>query len=111
KKQIVSACHASEIGFIFYKEDPTKTFEILTGSTSFFTTEQGQLFSKELVKKMKQKKNEPVFSSNYKKVYKDLPFRSVMCIPMKQSGTIHGFTVIMHHKSSYFTFETFKLMQ
>lgn len=110
RNEIINICKASQVGFIYYYHGLENDFDILEGSTPFFNTSQGYMFVKYLAGQMKQKK-EPLFSGNYTKNYVDLPFKSVISIPMIASGQIHGFIVMMHEESSFFTFENFKLMQ
>lgn len=110
KDEIINICCASEVGFVYYREDSTSDFDILEESTSFFNSRKGYDFVKFLARQMEQRK-ESIFSGDYSKSYLGLPFKSLIAVPMIESGFVYGFIIIMHEESSYFTFESFKLMQ
>ncbi|MEC5421910.1 sensor domain-containing diguanylate cyclase [Virgibacillus sp. C22-A2] len=109
RNKIIASCQATQVGFIYYNEEKNPKFDILTGSTAFFYTEKGDAFAAYL-SVTEMGKEESVFNGNYS--WKDnFDYRSLMVIPMSNSGTNHGLIVIMHEEPYYFSFEKFKLMQ
>ncbi|MCJ0931776.1 sensor domain-containing diguanylate cyclase [Virgibacillus halodenitrificans] len=104
---IIEVCHASQIGFIYYSETKESDYEILTGSTAYFTTKQGHMLAEYLVGRNLK---EAIFSGDFKEI-PHFPYRSVMVTPMTNSNTIYGFIVVMHEEQAYFSFERFKLLQ
>ncbi|WP_099158789.1 sensor domain-containing diguanylate cyclase [Virgibacillus ndiopensis] len=110
RQQIMDTCNATQVGFIYSNEESDKLFDVLSGSTDYFYTKQGQAFAEYLINQMNTEK-EAIFSGDLSKDFNGLPYRSVMAIPMLQSAKIYGVIVIMHDESYYFSFENFKLMQ
>ncbi|WP_163971662.1 sensor domain-containing diguanylate cyclase [Oceanobacillus halotolerans] len=110
KNQIMNTCKASEVGFIYYNESSGQPFDILSGSTSFFLTNDGKDFVGYMLTKVNES-GEALFSGNLTNTPKPVPYRSIMAIPMIQTGAIHGMVVIMHEMEYFFSFENFKLMQ
>jgi diguanylate cyclase (GGDEF)-like protein len=109
-KQIVNSFNADEVGFIVFDEQ----FEnkLLPGSTGFFLTNVSRDFINFIYEKIKEEK-EAIFvgdilldSNNIQRVY-----RSVMVVPMVQSGDLRGLAIVLHKSPYYFSFETFKLLQ
>src|SRR5690625_3869206 len=110
KKEIISICQPSEIGLIYFSEKSEYGYTIFSDSTSFFAMEEGQQFIKTMYKQINEK-TEAIFSSDYSVKDPTLNYRSVITIPMIESGQTYGFIVILHEKETYFTFESFKLVQ
>src|SRR5699024_11755311 len=80
---------------------------IFSESTSFFAREEGQQFVKTMYKQIK-KKTEAIFTSDYSVKDPTFHYRSVITIPMIESGETYGFITILHEKETYFTFENFR---
>ncbi|WP_164668348.1 sensor domain-containing diguanylate cyclase [Virgibacillus doumboii] len=110
KKQIINACPASQVGFLYVQDEPGGQFDFLTGSTNYFATNEGKLFAEYILKEIEEN-GEPIFSGNFKRDKFRIPYGSVMIIPMIQSGMIHGAVIIMEEEKYSFSFENFKLMQ
>ncbi|SDQ42474.1 sensor domain-containing diguanylate cyclase [Virgibacillus salinus] len=107
RMQIIEACRATQVGFIYINDKSDNGFDILSGSTSYFATKQGQIFAEDILSQM-QVNTDPMFSGNSKK---NLPYCSIMAIPMIHSGNVHGAVLIMHEEKYFFSFESYKLMQ
>ncbi|PAV30137.1 hypothetical protein CIL05_06635 [Virgibacillus profundi] len=107
RNQILWSSHASQVGIIYYNEESNQKFDILTESTAYFNTKKGHSFVNHLSESINI---EALFSGDYRS-NESFPYRSVMAIPMSQSGTVHGLIVVMHEESYFFSFETFKLVQ
>lgn len=108
--KIKDICAPMEIGFVFVNEEDVTKHSISEGSTSFFRTQEGDLFTESLVKKMAEN-IESVFSGDYTEVSQLTIYKSIMSIPMTHSKRYFGFIVIMHEKEAYFSFDNFKLIQ
>jgi hypothetical protein len=65
RNQVMDICHATQVGFILYKEHIHNSFEILQGSTAFFSTYKGREFANILSDK-KERYHEAVFNSKLK---------------------------------------------
>lgn len=107
-KKISTITNASQVGFIYYGEESTEDFRVLTGSTSLFDGETGRNLVQTIKDEM-DKNHEPIFSGSYTK--EGLGYHSIMVIPMLYSGLSMGFAVILHEEKYHFTFEAFKLIQ
>jgi len=110
KNEIISICQPSEIGLVYFSEKAECGYTIFSESTSFFAREEGQQFVKTMYKQIK-KKTEAIFTSDYSVKDPTFHYRSVITIPMIESGETYGFITILHEKETYFTFENFKLVQ
>ncbi|GLB58527.1 sensor domain-containing diguanylate cyclase [Cytobacillus sp. NCCP-133] len=110
-EQILQSFDAEEAGFILLSADGLHT-NIMNGSTDFFHTKDASLYIRYIQKKI-MKERESLFIGdfslqNQKKVFR---FKSIMAVPMTQSGELKGFALVMHRSPYHFSFETFKLLQ
>ncbi|MGM8213826.1 diguanylate cyclase domain-containing protein [Virgibacillus sp. W0430] len=112
KNQIVKDCKATQIGFFYNKNDKNNTypFEILTGSTSYFWTTEGQDFATLIFERI-NKGTKSIFIGDFTQEIKRTAYRSVMAIPMRISENIYGVITILHEAPYFFSFEKFKLME
>lgn len=110
KDQIVNACAAAQIGFIYVNGASDNEFDILSGSTGYFKTAGGKTFSEYILEQVRVN-IDPIFSGDFRREGIKLPYCSLMIIPMIQSGKVHGVVMIMHEEKYFFSFESYKLMQ
>ncbi|GIO28847.1 sensor domain-containing diguanylate cyclase [Ornithinibacillus bavariensis] len=110
RNQITLLCAPEEIGFVYNIQENTRLFETLEGSTAFFDTVEGKGFIKYLLGEV-ELQQEAIFSGEFKLKSEDIPFRSIMAIPMENSGSINGLVIILHRKPYAFSFEQYKLLQ
>jgi two-component system, cell cycle response regulator len=110
RKQITLLCEPEEIGFIYNIQENTNLFETLEGSTSFFDSVEGKTLIKFLLHEV-EAHQEAIFSGEFNSKYEELPYHSVMAIPLKNGGTINGMVIILHRNPYAFSFEQFKLLQ
>lgn len=111
KKHIFNSCHADQIGVVLFEtEYCEKSIEILPGSTDFFKTETGNMFVESVYQNI-MKNRKPFFSGNYQSDIEDIPFKSLMVIPMNSSESVIGMIIITHPNPYYFSFDTFKFIQ
>lgn len=109
KEQVTDICAPSQMGFVFTDKE-FNSFQILDESSAYFKSEQGHSFIKYLATQI-GKSREAIFNSNFQRIYKQLPYRSLIAIPMINEDIMNGFIVFMHEKESFFSFSTFKLLQ
>lgn len=110
-KQIKQTFEAQEVGFFLFSNDQDKV-KILPGSTPFFLTNQSRKYIDHIKAKILQE-NDSLFigNLNLSKMNDAIPFCSIMAVPMIQSEKLKGFSIVMHQKPYFFSFETFKLLQ
>ncbi|MDP4169010.1 MAG: sensor domain-containing diguanylate cyclase [Bacillota bacterium] len=111
-EQISSSFLAHEVGF-FMISNVHADVQVLPGSTKFFWENEAAEYINYLMAKI-QRENDSLFIGDLilpEKEAKEMKFRSVMAVPMVQSDTIKGFSIVLHEDPYYFSFETFKLLQ
>lgn len=105
RRRIMKTSHCSEIGIV--KIDDSD-FTLLNESTPYFHTQRGKALINDLVHQ-NQQTHEAFFSGNFTK--QNVPFRSVMAIPMKSGNQMYGMVILLHEEPYFFTFESFKTVQ
>jgi len=109
-EQIVQSFDAEEVCFVTVSPDLNST-SVLAGSTPFFETDKSKKYIHYAVEKLK-KENDSIFIGDVSLPgIEDQKYRSIMAVPMVQSGVIKGLSLVMHTKPYHFSFETFKLLQ
>ncbi len=110
-EQIVHSFDAEEVCFVLLSPD-LKLISVLAGSTPFFETEASTAYVQYVVDRLK-KENDSIFIGDVdiNLDYDVKKYRSIMAVPMVQSGLIKGLALVMHTEPYHFSFETFKLMQ
>lgn len=110
-EQIKDSFHAEEVGFILLSQEG-EAFNVLNGSTSFFFTQEVTAYI-ELIKQKMIEEEEAIFIGDllFPSKRGNTLFKSVMAVPMDQSGELHGFVLVMNCTPYHFTFESFKLLQ
>jgi two-component system cell cycle response regulator len=109
-ERIISSINAQEVGFFLFTNEQTEV-KILPGSTPYFYTQQAKIYIDYLKGKIELEKN-PLFigDCNLHNI-KNPRFHSILAIPMIQSEKLQGFSIVMHPKPFFFSFDTFKLLQ
>lgn len=113
KTQITNTCSPTHIGFIYFDHEVLghrDGIDILQGSSPFFRTKDGFACIKELIKETVEHK-EMLFNGDYVSETIELPFRSIIVLPMIHANDVHGIFIITHAHSSAFSFQSFKFMQ
>ena len=107
--QIIKSFKANEVGFILFEANKMIP---LAGSTSFFLTQNSKEYIQVVISNIVSEKDmlfigdiTADYQINYRK------YRSLMAVPMVESGTLIGFAIVLHHDPYFFSFETFKLLQ
>lgn len=109
-ERILSSINAQEVGFFLFTNEHTEV-KILPGSTPYFYTQQAKIYIDYLKGKIELEKN-PLFigDCNLHNI-KNPRFHSILAIPMIHSEKLQGFSIVMHQKPFFFSFDTFKLLQ
>lgn len=110
-EQIITSIDAQEVGFFLFSNEQANV-KILPGSTSYFYTKQARLYIDYIKEKIEKEKN-PLFIGdiNLQNIKSMTSFHSILAIPMIQSEKLKGFSIVMHQKPYFFSFDTFKLLQ
>ncbi len=110
-EQISSSFGAEEVGFILLLNDG-EDINVLQGSTSFFQVRESERYI-HLMKDKIAKEREPLFLGDFHfpDSTEEKGFKSIMAVPMDQSGELKGFALVMHQQPYHFSFESFKLLQ
>lgn len=108
-RQISKSFNAEEIGFILYEDDGN--VQILQGSSNFFKKQQAWTYIRYIKEKIIDRKESLFLGDLQLEGAESSAHRSVMAVPMVQSGVVKGFAVVMHSEAYYFSFEAFKLLQ
>lgn len=110
-ERITNSFDAEVVGFILLSNDYRET-KVLNGSTEFFHTKEAEEYIAYMKGKVETDK-EALFIGDFNFPYEttDSKFKSIMVVPMTQSGILKGFAIVMHQEPYHFSFETFKLLQ
>lgn len=111
-QQIRDTFGGEEIGFILYRGDQDAG-DILNGSTGFFSEPNSRIFLEWIARHCRDAQGEAMFISNFQERYPDvpLPYRSLLVIPMVRSEQLQGVVLVLHRNPSFFTFESFRLIE
>ncbi|GAA0484357.1 diguanylate cyclase [Salinibacillus aidingensis] len=113
---MISKFNAEEVGFILYDErnnqQDFREYKVLKESTSFFSTKEGKWFLSFLNSKVKQNIH-TIFIGDFNSTHSDhdIPYQSVMAVPMIHDEKVIGFVAVLHPNEYFFSFETYKLLQ
>lgn len=109
--QIISSINAQEVGFFLFSHEQAKV-QILPGSTPYFFTKQAQIYIDYIKVKIQMERN-PLFIGdiNLHNIKNISSFHSILAIPMNHHEELKGFSIVMHQKPYFFSFDTFRLLQ
>jgi diguanylate cyclase (GGDEF)-like protein len=109
--QIKQTFNAQEVGFFLFSKDHKKV-RVLPGSTPFFMTKESITYIDNIENKLLQDRD-ALFIGDFKLSDRNnvVSFRSIMAVPIIQSRSLKGFTLVMHHEPFFFPFESFNLLQ
>lgn len=110
-EQIIQSFDAEEVGFILFLKD-YKELKILQGSTDFFQQKEAKPYIDYIKGKVEVDK-ESLFIGDFHldEEGDSTSYKSIMAVPMTQSGVLKGMALVMHQSPYHFSFETFKLLQ
>ena len=97
-----------EIGFFFKEGDDYKATK---ACTNFFCHDSSQAYI-EHVEKHFEVTQDSLFIADFSRLLdEEIPFKSIMAIPMIVEERINGFSIVLHEDPYFFSFDSFKLMQ
>jgi len=108
-EKIISSFDAEVVGFILFINEETK---VLKGSTAFFDTKEARTYINYIKEKL-EAEDDALFigDSNLSISTNGIEYKSIMAVPMTDSGIQKGFALVMHQTPYHFSFEAFKLLQ
>ncbi|WP_445489440.1 diguanylate cyclase domain-containing protein [Niallia sp. 03133] len=109
-ERISSSFDADEVGFILFSSESSAT-TVLAGSTAFFHTREAAKYIRYFKQKIKEEKDSLFLGDFFIEAKEDVKYKSIMAVPMMQTGTLKGFSIVMHPEAYHFSFDTFKLLQ
>ena len=114
KRYIIETSSAEEVGVVIYNRETMEgletDFEVMKGSTHYFFSKGGiELIG--YLNSVLRKDTNPILSGNFKTIYDEIPYHSLMVIPMWNANAIFGFIIMLHRLPYYFTFDKFKFTQ
>ncbi|GKU81585.1 diguanylate cyclase [Niallia sp. NCCP-28] len=109
-ERISSSFNAEEVGFILFSSE-SNAMSVLVGSTTFFHTKDAEAYIQHFKEKIKLEKDSLFIGDFEFPQQKTAKYKSIMAIPMMQTGLLKGFSLVMHPSPYHFSFETFKLLQ
>lgn len=109
KDQFQSSFNAEEIGFMLLNE--IEEYEMEAESTDLFHSKDKKAEVRFLLDQVKEGR-EAIFISEFNQRFEDidLPYQSVILLPMIQTDHLIGIIVVLHPEAYYFTFDQYKLM-
>jgi len=108
--RISTSFEAEEVGFILFSAE-TNSVTVLNGSTDFFRSTAADSYILYFKEKIKQEKDSLFLGDFSMPAEVDAVYKSIMAVPMMQTGILKGFSIVMHQKPYHFSFDTFKLLQ
>lgn len=86
-------------------------FQNATGTSSFFYQKESEFFHDYIAKHFANSVD-PLFVAEFDSlVEEEMPYNSMMAVPIIVREKVQGYCAILHHDSYYFSFDSFKLMQ
>lgn len=108
QKQLIKSFQPMELCFVFIENN---TYKLTDACTDFFKTTEGLEYI-EYVSNHFNKSQDSLFVADFNRlISKDVPFNSLMAIPLIVEQRIYGFSIVLHRESYFFSFDSYKLMQ
>ncbi|WP_312095644.1 diguanylate cyclase domain-containing protein [Niallia sp.] len=108
-ERISASFDAKEVGFILFSLENDST-KVLLGSSSFFFEPESIEYINYFKEKIQVEKDS-LFLGDFSMQLEDVKYKSIMAVPMMQTGVLKGFAIVMHPEPYHFSFDTFKLLQ
>lgn len=107
-KQLNKSFSPSEIYFALLNDD---NFQNATGTSAFFYQKESEIYC-DYISKHFINSVDPLFVAEFDSLVEDnVPYNSMMVVPIIVREKIQGYCAILHQDSYYFSFDSFKLMQ
>src|SRR5699024_4995916 len=112
KKHIMKSCQPEEIGVVFFNDqiENEEKLIIFNQSTAYFHTKEAKQLIEHLHIQLKNHPK-PMLSGHFQSKVIDIPFESLMVIPIIASRNLVGMIIIGHRTPYYFSFDKFKFIQ
>lgn len=112
KKHIMNSCQPEEMGVVFFNNqiDDIEELDVFNQSTAYFHTKEAEQLIKHLHIQLKNHPK-PTLSGHFQSKVIDIPFESLMVIPIIASSNLVGMIIIGHRTPYYFSFDKFKFIQ
>ncbi|KAB7666766.1 diguanylate cyclase [Bacillus sp. B1-b2] len=108
-ERISSSFEAEEVGFILFSVE-SNSIKVLQGSSDFFLEPESLNYINYFQDKIQAEKDS-LFLGDFSMQLNGAKYKSIMAVPMIQTGILKGFAIVMHPKAYHFSFDTFKLLQ
>lgn len=109
KGQLTRAFKPSEIAFVFIEDG--ERHKVSEMSTSFFRKEGYEIYLNYALAQFESGKKE-IFDANFEIVSdEEIPYKSLIAIPIQNQDEMIGFVILVHKERYYFPFDSFKLMR
>ncbi len=108
QKQLLKSFQPMELGF-FFKEG--NQFNTTKACTNFFRHESSQIYIEHIEKHFEMTQDSLFIADFSRLIDEEIPFKSIMAIPMIVEEKINGFSIVLHGDPYFFSFDSFKLMQ
>lgn len=110
KKQIKKSFNATQTGFVLLSNEGE--INLLPGSSKFFDTEESKPYLTFLrAKNAKNKEAHFIGELSIHLPDDHVKYHSMMAVPMLESTDLVGYTIVLHTKPYYYSFDMFKLLQ
>ncbi|MBK3493602.1 sensor domain-containing diguanylate cyclase [Viridibacillus sp. YIM B01967] len=107
-KQLTKSFSPNETCFVLKGHDE---YQVTTGSTAFFFGNSCEPYLKHVTDHF-ERSTDPLFVADFSNLVDDkVAFMSMMAIPIIIREKVHGFSIVLHNKPYFFSFDSFKLMQ
>lgn len=107
-QKLTRAFSPNEMAFIFYNDK--EEYEILEASSNFFVEIEGRQYIQN-VSEYIQVEKESLFNADYSNTVNNVPYKSVIGIPIVNQEELIGFVLCLHAEKYFFSFDSFKLMR
>lgn len=108
QKQLLKSVQPHEVGFFFKEGDQFNSTE---ACTNFFRHEASQIYIEHIEQHFEVTQDSLFIADFSRLIDEEIPFKSIMVIPMIVEEKIIGFSIVLHDEPYFFSFDSFKLMQ
>lgn len=109
KRYIDESSQPEEFGIINYS-DEYNAFTILPESSAYFSSLNGRRFV-EYIYERNQADPSPIFYGEFIEDEINIPFKSIIAIPLMDGDQPLGAIILLHHNPYYFSFDKFKFLK
>lgn len=104
---ITESFKPKEVAFIFMEDE----IQLKTGTSAYFFSSESAVYLNYVTKHFK-KSSEPLFIAEFSEAsLEKITYHSLMAIPIIIRESVYGYTLVLHEKPYYFSFDSYKLLQ